>query len=185
MPKTNRRRAAARPDRRSVKMGSGFWWMAGGAAVLIVIIIIGVVVARSGPRAADGALIGDHWHAPISFEVCGGTPDPRESPNIGVHSHGDSLVHIHPNTNGEAGRNANLQRYFDSLRRSAPSIPAQDFSISSTSIKVPGDPEYRNGDTCPNSDAPGRLRVLVNGEEVEDFLRYAPRDGDNIQVIFA
>jgi hypothetical protein len=48
---------------------------------------------------------------------------------------------------------------------------------------LPGDPRLRNGDPCPNGKA-GQLRVLINDNEVPDFLSYQPKDRDGIAITF-
>ncbi|MCB0972439.1 MAG: hypothetical protein KDA97_13115 [Acidimicrobiales bacterium] len=71
------------------------------------------------PKAnlADGEPF-DHWHAAFAVEVCGnevtalqdGVTDP-----LGIHTHGDGLIHIHPFSRTAAGTRATLQRFFDQV----------------------------------------------------------------------
>ncbi|MCH7553697.1 MAG: hypothetical protein IIC82_06845 [Chloroflexi bacterium] len=57
------------------------------------------------------------------------------------------------------------------------------FRLAETSIQLPGDPVYENGDLCPDGSI-GTLHALVNGSEIEDFLDYLPQDRDDIEIIF-
>ncbi|MEO0495218.1 MAG: hypothetical protein AAF081_17565 [Actinomycetota bacterium] len=81
-------------------------------AVLAVIILgIGlVVVARENREPAAAPRIGDHWHAAYSIYDCGeelplfqSIADPD-----GIHSHQDSVIHIHPFNSSATGEDAQL-----------------------------------------------------------------------------
>ncbi|MEE9286059.1 MAG: hypothetical protein V3V35_10085 [Dehalococcoidia bacterium] len=147
-------------------------WIAGGAGIIAVIIVLAVVFAGGG--GSGGAQFGDHWHAPISITVCGGSyTEPQQSPLPGLHTHNDGVIHIEPRRSGEAGSNASLGTYF----RTSQLLVEEDL------IQIPGEQAFRNGDPCPDGQ-PGQLRVLVNGGEVEDFLNYLPQNGDRIAVTF-
>ena len=63
---------------------------------------------------------GDHWHAAFGANVCGewlSNPQTFETaadnPNVrvGIHTHGDGFIHIHPFTKSEGGDNATLGRF--------------------------------------------------------------------------
>ena len=105
-------------------------WMFVAGIVAIVALGIGIVAfARSrnqglgdnstAPKAnlADGEPF-DHWHAAFAVEVCGtevtalqdGATDP-----LGIHTHGDGLIHIHPFSRTASGDRATLQKFFDQV----------------------------------------------------------------------
>jgi len=77
------------------------------------------------------------------------------SPQAGIHSHGDYLIHDHPYASDESGAHATLGRYLGYAQT----------DISATSIKlwdqwVPG-VDKKNGDTCPTLNKPGVLQWKV------------------------
>ena len=149
------------------------------AAVIIAVLVIGSFGLTTLPfgggsgSGSSAALIGDHWHASLLLEICGDEIALPPSPG-GVHSHGDGLIHIHPESADEAGRNATLGRYFDSL----------DVVMESDRVELPSGQLYVNGDPCPDGSL-GRLQVLVNGEDLtETFRTYTPRDDERVEVYF-
>ena len=88
-------------------------------AVLAVIILgIGlVVVARANREPAAPPRIGDHWHSAYSIYDCGeevpfwqSAADPD-----GIHSHKDSVIHIHPFNKLASGRDATLGEFFSAF----------------------------------------------------------------------
>jgi hypothetical protein len=104
-------------------------WLFPLAIVLIVGLGIGIVaVARntyggfgddgSKPRAQLGQddAVFDHWHAAFAVNVCGKELPfvPQKEPDpLGIHTHSDGLIHIHPFSTRSAGKNATLKRFFD------------------------------------------------------------------------
>ncbi|HEX2578107.1 MAG TPA: hypothetical protein VHK88_17290 [Aquihabitans sp.] len=112
------------------KAGKQAAWIFPVAIGLIVVLGIGVVVyARSEnaggndnstpPRAqlAEGEPF-DHWHAAFSINACGKEeppPNDVEADLLGIHTHGDGLIHIHPFATRASGRNATLKRFFDQV----------------------------------------------------------------------
>jgi len=157
-------------------ISGGFAWVVGGI-VLIGVMIAGAVLARGG--GSGGAQIGDHWHAPFSIRACGNTFNvPFYPVTRGMHSHGDGVIHIEPSRAGEGGSNASLETFFDGV---ADNVPG--FSLTDTSIQLPGEPVYENGDLCLDGNT-GTMRGFANGSEIEDFLDYLPQDGDNIEIVF-
>ena len=66
--------------------------------------------------AGDGPVVNeDHWHAAVGVYVCDRfVPDIAEfESGVGVHTHGDGVIHIHPFTAEGAGRNATLGLFLD------------------------------------------------------------------------
>ena len=99
--------------------------------------------------------------------------DLPQSPG-GIHSHGDGLIHLHPQSVGEAGRNANLGRFFDSF----PMTIEKDHVVTLNGLA------YENGQECPNGQ-PGNMMVSANGKDItKNFRSYSPEDEDVIKVTF-
>lgn len=148
-------------------------WTLGGAAAAAFVLMIAAMV-----RQPPTARVGDHWHARLTIELCGRRLPPLPPGPGDVHTHGDGLIHIHPQTSRTAGRNASLETFF----RTTP------VRITPDSIAVAGE-RYHNGDPCPDGRS-GVLRAQVRraGEEafadLPRFLDYLPRDGDEIRIVF-
>ena len=77
-------------------------------ATVIVLGIALVFIARDNRAPAAPPRIGDHWHAAYTIYDCGtevpyfqSAADPD-----GIHSHQDSLIHIHPFNSSATGEDA-------------------------------------------------------------------------------
>ncbi len=160
-----------------------------GIAVMIAILVIAsfVVTALPAPTPSNtntgddwtdisttvGAQVGNHWHAPVSVEICD-TQIMLPKSDGDVHSHGDGSIHIHPTVSATTGSNANLGSFFDSL----------GMIVKYDKIQPPGDKLYTNGTQCPDGEA-GDVQVLVNNEDITDtFTNYVLNDGDRVIVFF-
>jgi hypothetical protein len=103
-------------------------WLFATAIVAIVILGLGVVVVARNtfsdsqdntthPRAnlSDGKPF-DHWHAAFAMNVCGKELPPLAQPAtdpLGIHTHGDGLIHIHPFTVNASGHRATMKKFWD------------------------------------------------------------------------
>jgi hypothetical protein len=142
-------------------------WIAGSFTIIVLAAVVAIVGSQpSGPE------IGDHWHASFKIVVCGERLPPLPPSAGDIHSHGDDMIHIHPDSAATAGRNATLAAYFNSV----------GLRITPTRMTV-GARTLSNGERCAD-DRPGRLSVLVNGVPTPDFLPVVPKDGDQIEVRF-
>lgn len=112
---------------------------------LIVVLGIGLVfLARENRAPASPPVIGDHWHAAYSIYDCGterpffqGSADPD-----GIHSHQDSLVHIHPFNSSATGDDATLGVLFEAMRAtvSRDAITTPEAGVISTADGCDGEP---------------------------------------------
>lgn len=145
-------------------------WIGAGVAIIAAVLFLVAFLNRS---EAGPPRIGDHWHVAYQISLCGELqPDLPQSPG-GVHTHGDGLIHMHPETPADTGSNANLRRFFATTGT----------RFTHTSIQLPNSREYKNGDACP-SGQPGTLRLLVNGVPNDQFENYAPQQGDLVRIEF-
>ena len=146
-----------------------YLWIALGVAAIVLFVGLLVIAARR-PKLPK---IGEHWHARYSVVICA-QAHPQFPPTSGdVHTHGDGVIHIHPQQPGTAGRNATLGRFFESA----------GVKFSGDRIEFPDGKVYRNGDRCADGTA-GKVRLQVNGKPSGAFERYVPQDGDTIVVQF-
>lgn len=118
--------------------------------VLALVVLLGVslvVYAREDRRSDDlGGVpqIGDHIHQAISVYACGEflpTLPEFESP-VGIHTHADGVIHIHPFSQLGVGANATLGRYLKDARDEG----GLDFSLSSTKLTYL-DETFEEGET--------------------------------------
>lgn len=126
-----------------------------------LVVLLGVaLIAFSRSDYQDGASnvapisFQDHWHAAFGVFVCGegegeddqgfiNVTDQFDS-SRGIHSHGDSLLHIHPTSRTAAGENARLDVYVEE----SPLIELSDDEITV------GDESWKEGeDTCNGEEA--------------------------------
>jgi hypothetical protein len=93
-----------------------------GVLTAIVVLGISLVVYARNDRLQDdlGGIpqLQDHIHQAFGVNVCGewkaDIPE-FESP-VGIHTHGDGVLHIHPFSQLGVGKNATLDRYFKNAR---------------------------------------------------------------------
>src|SRR5262245_49147036 len=124
MSKWSRRRptrAHLRAQYRRAPRRSGGRWFYGALVVIVAAFGTGIVyyVASRGSEASIHPLApnqtknipGDHWHAAIAVNSCGTwLPNPpafetapsNPNVNVGIHTHGDGFMHIHPFYRSEA-----------------------------------------------------------------------------------
>ncbi len=130
--------------------------------VLVLVVVLGVslvVYARNDRIGSDRGSVpqlGDHIHEALAVNVCGEFLEPIpefESP-VGIHTHGDGVLHIHPFSELGVGSNATLGRFFKDARDDG----KLKLSISSTQL-VYGGKTYTEGKTkCDGVENP-ELRV--------------------------
>ncbi|MEW6154850.1 MAG: hypothetical protein AB1673_12805 [Actinomycetota bacterium] len=151
MAKTTTRKVTkvARTGGGRTKRGQGSWFF---PALVTTVVVLGtaLVIMSRNERQPDTSApqVGvDHWHAAIGFDLCGtfapNVPDTGNDP-LGIHTHGDGIVHVHPFSSQAAGQRATLGVYFDAV----------GIDASATSLKLPTDQRtYRNGDDCNGQEA--------------------------------
>ena len=125
---------------------------------LIVVLGVALIVfARTSPQdaAAEAPVANqDHWHAAYGIRLCGDgflAPIQVQDDPVGIHTHGDGIVHVHPFTNASSGENATLGEFFDAA---GVTIDDNEISVGDTTVKE-GD------DTCGADDKPGVVQVAV------------------------
>lgn len=157
-------RARIRARGRRPKKRGGSQWFTLAMAVIVVLGIVGIVLARSGTGSADvppqpgdpstGAP-GDHWHAALAANVCGewlGPPSEFETAadnqnvRVGIHTHGDGFMHIHPFTKSEGGDNATFGRF---LSYGGWEASTDSLKLWAGPASAPARTSFSNGDTCP------------------------------------
>ena len=181
---------AARTGGGRTRRGSTSWAWPSIMALVVILGTAGIVYSRdqrqpdnTRPLAASPGRAGDHWHAAIGFHICGSfVPDlPEGEDPLGIHSHGDNIVHIHPFGSSAAGKRATLEIFFDSVGA----------DVSADRIELPGQDTKRNGDKCENGEGVIRTKVWDTrdpsdpGRIVEgDPSNIRPQDNQLITIAF-
>jgi len=138
--------------------------------VLSLVVVLGVSLvafARADRRSDDlGGIpqLGDHIHQAVAVNVCGEfLPElPEFESSVGIHTHGDGVIHIHPFSERGTGANATLGRFIDDAREEG----GLDFDLSSTELSYL-DESYEEGKAkCEGVETP-ELRVAY-WENVQD-----------------
>lgn len=79
--------------------------------------ILLVVLARGSRDPVTAPTTDDHWHSAYSIYNCGALMPPLSSqadPD-GIHSHGDSIIHVHPYNSSATGLDARLGVFFEAM----------------------------------------------------------------------
>jgi hypothetical protein len=120
-----------------------------GVIGLIVLLGTGLVAFAANDRKSEANVAPvvneDHWHAAFGAYICD-TFQPAvptfESP-VGIHTHDDGVIHIHPFSSGGAGENATLGVFLEGA----------GIELSDDTLTI-GDQTWREGDdTCGDEDA--------------------------------
>lgn len=90
-----------------------------------------------------------HWHAAYVVRVCGDVLEPFDSAAdpLGIHSHDDGMIHVHPFFVEAGYEDARLTLFLD----------AMGAELSEGSLTLPGGGTWRDGDDCEG--VPGRVFV--------------------------
>ena len=126
----------------------------------------------SAPVAGAPGKAGDHWHSAIGFDICGtfapNLADPGVDP-LGIHTHGDGVVHTHPFSARAAGKNARLGVYFEIF---------DDLKVSANEIDLPGQEAKRDGMECDGKPAVVRTKIWQSRSPTEEGEVYNGDPGD-------
>lgn len=132
-----------------------------GILTLITLLGVALVVFARQDRLEDdlGGVpqLGDHIHQAIAVNVCGveqAVIPEWEPTQIGIHSHGDGVMHVHPFSQLGVGSNATLGRFIDSAKDEG----GIDFSLSGDKLTYLGKTYEEGDDSCEGVDDP-QIRV--------------------------
>jgi hypothetical protein len=91
--------------------------------------------------AAEPPTLSDHWHAAIGFYACDeflpSLPD-KHGDAVGIHSHADGLIHIHPKSKRASGDRATLSVFLEEV----------DVELEEDRLEIPGRKAFENGGKC-------------------------------------
>lgn len=158
------------------------------AMVVLVLLGVGLVVFARNTTTGDGEpALGDHWHAAYGIYVCDRwvtNLSDRGADTLGIHTHDDGVIHIHPFLSGAAGDKATLGKFFEQV----------GVQVTDSSIELPpGEPyegrKYVNGETTCG-DQEGRVvsaywaDSLTANESEPDDVRTGGISGEHFEDNF-
>jgi hypothetical protein len=148
-----------------------------GVIAAIVLLGGGLIAYAANDRKSDKAVAPvvdvDHWHAAVGFDVCGEfQPDlPEFESPIGIHTHADGVIHIHPFSSGGAGENATLGAFLDGA----------GVTLTDTELKI-GDETWTEGEQqCDGKDAELVVAQWKDVESTDEKPAIILRDFDSVR----
>ena len=133
---------------------SGREWMF--PTIITVVVALGVIlivvanatqepVATDVPPRAGGV---DHFHEAYGFFTCdkfsSAVLQDQQGDRLGIHTHGDGVIHIHPSQPASAGKNAKLKLFMEET----------GLKLDDDQLGIPGQKTYKEGrDECGGKDA--------------------------------
>jgi hypothetical protein len=120
-------------------------------AAIFAIFVVGVsvvLVAKGGNQtaSAESPKVGEHWHAAFGIYVCDKFLDPltdTQTDKLGIHTHGDGIMHVHPFSGGAAGSNATFKIFGE----------ATGLSFQDNGFTTADGTQYHNGYDCNGTPA--------------------------------
>ena len=159
----------------------------GFPAAVTAVVVLGVLLvigARAQRTEAAAPTLQDHWHSPYGIYVCDAfTPivQDRTDP-LGIHTHADGIIHIHPLSANATGDNAKVSVFFD----------AWGGSISDDMLTTSALEQFVEGvDTCDGEDAVVQVAIWedfavdTDPTIVTDGIADIQFDGDRMAYTFA
>jgi hypothetical protein len=165
-------KAAGRPGAKK----SYAWPMTMGAVVIAGVVLI-VLTVSGGDNAVAGAprIDEDHWHAAYGIYNCKAYTAPlkdiSDQDPLGIHTHGEGLMHMHPFSPRSEGKGANLFHFGEQT----------GMKVTDTSLKTPK-VSVKNGDKCGGK--PGHVELVTWSNPADktpkvirkNIADYAPKD---------
>jgi hypothetical protein len=190
-----------KPKRR--RAGGSTWNLA--IALVVLLGAGGIFLAVQDNRSAAGLaplapdptnnVPGDHWHTFLGVNICGlwipAAPsfekahDNPNGSNVGIHSHGDGLIHTHPFVPSEEGVHATIGKFFGYGGWSLGSDFIDAWSGPITKVTKT---RWTNGDQCPVGDYQGKKGMIawsVDGKTMSgNPADYHQKDGQIVIIAF-
>lgn len=146
---------------RSIRESSDRTYPLAIAAIVIVGSLL-VFWGRAQRSSAQEVLptLNDHWHAAYGVYLCDAfAPNPEDAgpDELGIHTHQDGIMHVHPFSSAAAGKKATLDKFWDMV----------GMEVSDTKIVTPQGQTYESGKTtCPSGEV--GVVALVKWQSADD-----------------
>ncbi|MEZ5165604.1 MAG: hypothetical protein R2695_03595 [Acidimicrobiales bacterium] len=150
---------------------------------LVVLLGIGLVVAaRSSRETLIPPFVGEnledgHWHSALDVYDCG-TIQPAVVNTLndpdGIHTHGDSLIHVHPFNSSASGKSARFGVFFDAI----------GMKVTTDSISDPAFPTIQNDGGCAGADSEIVIgRWALGGDDGPELVNIYKKDFADIRFL--
>jgi hypothetical protein len=156
-----------------------------GVLTLVVVLGLALVWFARQDRLDDDQggtpQIGDHIHQAFGVNVCGewklDLPE-FSSDTVGIHSHGDGVIHIHPHSQLGVGSNATLGRFLEEVRNAD-----LDAEIDDTQLDWLEE-TFKEGETeCDGVDDPQLLVAFwANASDTESLPEIRTGDFNDLRL---
>jgi hypothetical protein len=127
-----------------------------GVVGAIVLLGSGLIAYAANERKGDTQIPpvanADHWHAAYGIYVCGEWQPviPEFESDLGIHTHGDGVIHIHPFSQNAAGEDATLGVF---LEGTDVEVDGDELTIGENEL-TDGAKTWKEGDDqCDGEDA--------------------------------
>jgi hypothetical protein len=172
-------------------------------AIVVVLGLLAIIYGRQSrpadgsgaPYINDGSNANSHWHAAFGIYICdtfqpklqGTKEETGTDANgntvylndkfriLGIHSHGDGIIHYHPYSTKSSGNRAKLGVFFD----------VYDVKLTDSELVLPqdqGGEKWTTKDTkCDGKDTQLRVRVWDHYDKPNDYHDVIT-DFDNIRI---
>ncbi|MDQ2649448.1 MAG: hypothetical protein M3Z03_07830 [Actinomycetota bacterium] len=127
-----------------------------GIITIVVVLGTALVAYARDDRSKDdmGGVpqLSDHIHQAVAFVACGEfLPDlPEFESPVGIHTHGDGVIHVHPFSQLGVGSNATLDRYLKDARDDG----GLDAELTAKRLKYQGETYEEAKTECEGVDDP-------------------------------
>lgn len=160
---------------------------------MLGIMVLGTALVTFAWNARDVEALSpsfaDHWHLSYGIYDCreeafmAPLEDPG-TPNSGIHTHGDGVIHLHPFSSTATGNNAQLERFFEATRAQLDGDDALTFSdrdaLTEEGATCDGEPAILQvARFAPGSDTP----VEVITEDLGEMRFRADQEGIVIALL--
>lgn len=147
----------------------------GFPAAIGIIVVLGLalvtfakVSGQLGEDSKNPPKVGDHWHASFGIYICDhfvtDVSDATQEDKLGIHTHADGLVHIHPFQAAGAGKQATFGKFFEQA-----GIKASSSRIQLPAAKPFEKRTYTEGETtCSGKPASVRLMHWTSAVKAAD-----------------
>jgi len=148
-----------------------------GVLALIAVLGTGLIVIAANDRKSEAdippVVLEDHWHAAFGVYVCDEfQPDVAGFESaVGIHTHDDGVIHIHPSSSGGAGENARLGVFLDGA----------GIDLSNDSLTMNGETWEEGEDACGDEDAELIVAQWKDVETTDEKPALIRRDFDDIR----
>lgn len=145
---------------------------------LTVVAVLGTLVAVMSrqdlaPAGAEPPTTKDHWHMAYGLYVCQAfvpNLEDKGADRLGIHTHGDGLIHVHPFSKASSGRNATVGKFADQV----------GLELSTTELGIPGQKKRKNGDKCDGK--AGEVKAVLWDGPADEEGRFVGGDPSEIPI---